>query len=789
MRSIGPLRRAAGCSRGVKAYEGDQRPRRSSFSILTLALTSVAGPALAQATAPAPVQGAAGPSVAAPTSGAAAVPAPSGAAIPEVIVTAEKRSTNLQRTPIAVTALNSATLNENQVRNLEDIQNIVPNFKMGDSQGVAQITIRGVGSSTFIPGSEGAVAVNLDEVYVSRNVAQLAGLFDVSDIEVLRGPQGTLYGRNATAGSVNITTGQPTASPSGYGRISFGNYGEVRLETAISGPVIDNRLTVRLAAFRETHDGYGRNTVTGTSVDDKDDYGLRGTIVAKPVEHVKATLIAEYTKEDDHSGAFHYLGSVGETGLAGSVGTPPLFQTLGGYAPSNVRDVANGLDTQFHLRTAAVTGILEYDRGPFSVKSITGYRDQKVFSAFDIDGGSTPNYLVFQGEPANQFSEELQGHYDTARVHVTAGAYYFHEKDDAFPLEAIVSTTILHGVTGINYPSSYFVDFGTFDANLITNAGAGFLQGTYQVTDELSLTAGVRYSAETKHEIQEDRIDPITPFTGSNTVPQGVDVPSKTFYSTTPKFGIQYQFTPKTLLYASYSKGFKSGGFDVTVTNPQPYRPEKLTDYEVGLKTTALDNRFRANISGFYYDYTDLQVLQLNGFTAQTENAATAHDYGMEGDFTFRVTPPLQLDATVALTHARYDSYVGPDPARPLLATVDVSGHALDNAPDYQATVGGQYTFELPRGRLTVRGQAEYSSRYYFSPANLNIISQSAYVKGDLFATYRPDANWEFTAYLKNVSDKTTRTSALAGTALVGSPVLGSLAPPRLVGGELQYKF
>ncbi len=352
----------------------------------------------------------------------------------EIIVTAEKRSTNLQQTPVSITALSGATLAQNQVRQLDDIQTLVPNFKMGEAQGIAQVTIRGIGSASFLPGTEGAAAVNLNDIYVSRNVAQQSALFDVSGIEVLRGPQGTLFGRNATAGAVDITTNLPTSELSGYTRVAAGNYGEARIEAAIGGPIIDDKLLFRVAVLRETNNGYGTNVVTGSDIDNKDAYAIRGTLIYKPTENFKATLFAEYYDENDHGAGFHYFGAAGLSGLPGASGTPPNFLLDGGYSAANVRDVASGINPEFALRTWAYTAILEWNNGgPFSLKSITGYRGQAANALYDLDGGYPLNVYYVQGEPAHQISQEVQAHYDTSRLHLTGGLYYFHEEDSADP--------------------------------------------------------------------------------------------------------------------------------------------------------------------------------------------------------------------------------------------------------------------------------------------------------------------------------------------------------------------
>jgi iron complex outermembrane receptor protein len=716
--------------------------------------------------------------------------------IETVVVTAEKRSTDLERTAMAITALNSESLDQHQVRDLRDLRSLVPNFQMGDAQGIAQITVRGIGSSAFLPGTEGAVAVNENEIYVSRNVAQQTGLFDVADIEVLRGPQGTLYGRNATAGAVNISTARPTDELSGYAKLNVGNYGEVRLDGAVGGPVDDDdTLLVRLAGFYERHDGYGTNLATHHDIDDKSAYGLRGTLVFKPDAHFTGTLIAEYYDENDRQGAFHYFGAAGLSGISGSLGFPPLFEVLGGAPPKNIRNIDNGIDPRFDLPTFSATGILDWTDGAFTIRSITGYRDQKPKFTYDLDGGAPLSLFEFEGEPAHQISEELQLHYDTDVLHLTGGAYYFNEHDDSSPAHIVGSTTLATLAFGIPYPTPGYLTIGNLDADFTTEAEAAFAQASYNLTPDLTATAGIRYSVEKKGISSRAGLDlglgglPLfPPYPGPN--PLGAPyATSKTFHSVTPKLGLQYQVDPTTMLYATYSQGFKSGGFDSGVIDPTAFKPEKLTDYEAGLKTTTLDDHLRLNLAGFYYDYSDLQVTQVVGLNVQTGNAATARDYGVEGELTYLATSALEFDASGAWTHARYRKYVGPDPALPLLPVADFSGNTLDNAPDWQATVAAQYTWQLLSGDLTARGEAEYTSRFYFSPGNERELSQGSFVKGNFYLTYDPDADWTVTAYVKNVANTTTKTSALVGTPLVFNPIEGSLAPPRLFGIEVNRRF
>ncbi|HJQ16457.1 MAG TPA: TonB-dependent receptor [Allosphingosinicella sp.] len=710
----------------------------------------------------------------------------------EIVVTAQKRSTNLQKTPISVTALNGEDLRKSQINLLPDIAQRVPNFKMGDFGGYTQITVRGIGISNFTPTAESAVATNANEVYISRTLAIGGGLYDVSAIEVLRGPQGTLYGRNATAGAVNITTTRPTNDLSGFVRATYGNYDDIRVEGAVGGGIVKDKILARVAGFREKRDGYGKNIITGNDIDDKDAYGVRGTLVLTPTSNLKATLIGEYYHDKNNGGAIHYLGAAGLTGIPGALGSPPFFIVLGGVTPSNPYDIANAIDPEFRLRTSSAIGIVEWSQGPFSLKSITGYRDQNADAAQDISAGQFLGGVSINGEEAHQFSQELQAHYDTSRVHLTGGLFYFKEHDDYTPATVYVSNLYLNFI-GVPAPVPGFTRLADIGGLLKTTAKAAFAEGTVNVTDKLSFTAGIRYSHERKHLFQRNAISFTEPFTGDITPPPAVSIPPKTFNATTPKLGIQYQATPDTLLYATFTKGFKSGGFDPG-TDPAfvalGFQPEKVTDYEAGIKTMLLDRRLRINLSGFYYDYTDLQVQQTRGFnTIVTTNAASARLYGAELEVSALVTQELMLEGNASWLHARYRKYQGSDSALPFAPVVVFDGNRLNNAPDFRAYLSASYRFDLPSGNVVLKAEGEYSTKYYFSPLNIRLMSQPAYAKANAYLTYTNNAGWSVSGFIRNITDKATVVAAQVISPLFGSPAVGAYAPPRTYGVALGYNF
>jgi iron complex outermembrane receptor protein len=584
----------------------------------------------------------------------------------------------------------------------------------------------------------------------------------------------------------------PTNDVSGYAKVIVGNYQDVDVEAAIGGALVNDVLLVRIAGFSESRGGYGTNIVTGNPVDDRHAQGVRGTVVFKPVSDFKVTLIAERYTESDNGAGYHYFGDAGLSGLPGALATPPTYQLFGGYVSTNPWDLAAGVDPKFELNTTTFTGVLDWDLEPFSFKSISGYRGQDSYERSPLtDSVNAVEYV--SGEPAYEFSEELQAHYESSQLHATAGVYYFSEKDHYAPASILLSGQYLNLIAPLPVarPPTESFDFLELGGLFETEAEAAFAQATYDIGAGFSATAGLRYSYEHKKLFQSYGVMVDEPYLGDSTArPPGVEVPAETYTSTTPKAGLQYQIDSKNMAYVTYSKGFKAGGFDTGTDPASEFQPEILTDYELGLKSTWLDNRLTTDVDTFFYNYKDLQVSQIIGNTTATNNAASAHVYGVEAEFRAAPIDPLAINGYLSWLHARYLNYLGADPARPLLTSnVDFSGNALNNAPDFSAHLSVQYTWSVYDGSLALRGEADYSSKYYFAPDNFALLRQGAYTKGDFFLTYTSAQRWYTTAFVRNVSDAATRVSALVNNGLTGNAVQGTYAPPRTFGLELGYRF
>lgn len=505
-------------------------------------------------------------------SGAAAsvaVGAPNAEGIPDIVVTAQKRSESLQKVPLAVTALSGATLQRSGITDLQGATSSIPSLNLGQQVGVAKISLRGIGLESLQPGAEGSIAFYVDGVFISRSIAALASFYDVDQVEVLRGPQGTLYGRNATGGAINIRSRAPTKDTTGYVNLTVGNYNRVVAEGAVSGTIVPGLITARVAFQTQDRDGYGRNIVTGNRIDDLNSRAVRGSIRITPSDRLTLDLVGDYYRQNDSSGGYHYLGGAGFT--APGVPFSPIAVTLGGRVPDKIRDIANNSDPLNRVNSWGVHGKLSYELTPeIEFTSLTAYRDLSYATKNDIDSTSAQVGNLYQGEQDWQFSQEVQLAGRSDRLNWLIGGFYFRENDRgqlAIPFD--------NRIVGIPAPNAFVR--GYYGGGYIkTDALAAFGQASYEILDHLRLTLGARYSTEKKTNRDESAFDVSTPYDPGAPIGETLATPpgaasivrDKRFNSFTPKVALDYQATRDVLLYASWSKGFKSGAYSLGSFTP-----------------------------------------------------------------------------------------------------------------------------------------------------------------------------------------------------------------------------
>lgn len=544
---------------------------------------------------------------------------------------------------------------------------------------------------------------------------------------------------------------------------------------------LSDKVAVRVAGQIQNHSGYGRNRLTGADVDDKHSQAVRGQLLFEPTERLTILIGADYYNQKDRSNTYHYFGPAGFTAAGDPV--TPTGLLLGGFdpGPRNVASVRNPSNSaEFWGARADISYELTDN---LTLRSLSAYRSSDFVVESDLNPIGVNLFPIDFGETSGEYSQELQLNLDTDSHKLVVGAFYMHENIDGF----IRGPLNLRAVGG----PDLFVQGFYSGGRLKTDAAAVFAQDSYSVTDRLRLTLGARYSWEKKRVADQSDFNFDDLYDPANGPRGQVHRADKNFNAFTPKIGVDFDIADKTMVYASYSKGFKAGTFNLGSAGPA-LDPEKVDAYEIGLKSTLLDGHLRANISGFYYDYSDLQVGKVQGQLLVLENAAAAEIYGIEGEFTLEPVRDLIVGVNASWLHARFKRYVTADQARPRgdgstrdengVPAFDLAGNALPQAPNYTIDLSAQYSFDVPGGALTIRGESFWSDRVFFSPFNLNYMSQPAYDVQNAYVTYRTDSGLRLTGFIRNIGNETIRASGQVATTLLGSPVLGFVKPPRTYG-------
>lgn len=709
----------------------------------------------------------------------------------EIVVTALKREQSLTDVGEAVSVLTAADLRARGVDDLENLQFQIPGLNVGQQLGAARIAIRGVGLDNINPGAEGSIAFHSDGIFYSRPAAALGTFFDVERIEVLRGPQGTLYGRNATGGSVNIISRKPTAEPSGYLTVARGNYDSFMAEGALSSALIGDSVLGRLAVKAVERGGYGHNLVTGNPIDDSSTRAVRGQLQFVASEQWSALLRAEYFRANDHDYGYHFINP-----FFADDGTTlkPLGPEFGGVIPSNPRDVANNTDPKNHRDRTTLSLEIEGKWGAMRVTALTGYQESSFLTQSDLDVSSALLAPLAQSEDASQISQELRFSFVDERWNALAGAYYFQERVDGFFDVAL--NNALFSIEPAYLSEGYFAG-GRID----TKAYAVFGEAQRLVGDRTRITLGARYSYETKRGEDRFRFDVVTPDVPGpgRAEPPILARPADDFSAFTPRLALEYQLGERELVYASASRGFKAGAINLGGLQP-PVRPERVWAYEAGLRADTFDRRLRTGIAGFYYDYTDLQVGQVRNSVVVLENAATARIYGLEAEITAAPTKHVRFNMVGSWLHARYTDFITQDQARPGRGNVidpatgqrafQLAGNQLVQAPEFSLNIGAQYEWTTRVGNLSVRAEVVWMDDIYYTPFNLPSALQPAHTKENAFVNWMSrQGTWSGQLFVRNIDNGRDLSNVFVSSTLVGSSIIGSYEEPRTFGARLTYHF
>ena len=573
------------------------------------------------------------PAVQAPGAPAIAPAVDSSSQLQEVVVTAQRRSERLQQVPIAVTAVTAAELVASGVTDTTRLNTVAPGLNLRSSFGSLLPSIRGVGTSSNVV--ENPVGFYVDGVYYPNQRDALRDLLDISQVAVLKGPQGTLFGRNSTAGVIQITTRAPTQDFHGDASAELDNYETGKATVYVTGGITD-RLAGSLAAEYLTQgEGWGHDYGTGAdSYKLEHQWALRGKLLFKPREGTEMTLILDY--QDRLIRGSSYQPAPGTQFSYPGVG--PL---------ENQYDTYSGVNSQNAFRGGGVSLNIEQQLPFAKLVSITSYRRGVGQTRFDDSGVKTP-YFIFDSSdnPNEDYTQEIQLVSPKAKFNWVTGVYYFHSS-----LATLPTTREFSGFLA-PLPTSAFQTntFGTEVAESV----APFAQADYEILPQTKLTFGARYTYEDRNfngrlvANLKNGAMPVTTRTGDIRI-----------YKTTVRAALDHQFTDNILGYLSYNTGIKSGGFNVlNITNPA-YLPEELTAYEAGLKTEFFDKRARINLAGFYYDYNNIQVIQFTNGVQSIVNGAGAEVYGLDVDYAYEITRGLRVSGGFEVEHAEFTSFPG----------------------------------------------------------------------------------------------------------------------------------
>ncbi|MHA3791760.1 TonB-dependent receptor [Sphingomonas sp. YL-JM2C] len=713
---------------------------------------------------------------AASEAGRAADDAASSGTTGDIVVTALRRETTLQKTPAAVAAISGEELQARGISDIQDLATAVPSVSFGQTIGQAHIAVRGIGSDVVTAGQDPRVAFYQDGVYIARPGAQLGGMFDVDRVEVLKGPQGTLYGRNATGGAVSVVSRKPTDTLEGYVRAGYGNYNAVTLDGAISGPLAET-LTARIAGHFEHRDGYGKNLVTGKDIDDKREVALRGAIAWRPSDRLELLTTVDYFRESDNAFGLHYFNQ-------GNPNVPVLGLKLGGLAARNSRDIYSDVDPKARTRSWGITEEISFDADWAKLRSITSYRKFKGFYLTDIDGTSVQLAYDKLFENAKQFSQEVQLDGEVDRFAWLVGALYFHEKNDGAGSEIPINSVVAGGPFSLRQA---FLSIG----DLKTESFSAYARVTFDATDWLKLTAGGRYNWEKKSisdVFQFDFSRPYVPGAPIIPIPPFPRSTSDSFSGFTPSATAELRLSPSVFAYFTYSQGFKSGGYNIGVAQAA-FRPEKIKSYEAGVKTTTFDGRLKANLIGFHYDYSNLQVSQVRGQSTLVENAAAAKVDGIEAELIAEPVRGFSFGGNLSYLDAKYKDFLSIDPINVAAGPQDLSGNRLTQAPKISYALFAQGKWDVGDYTLTLRGDYNRIGLQYFTPFNNPIVAQDGYGVGSALARVESEAGWSVEAYVRNIGNTKAIAQTYVSSGMFGFPVLGALIPPRTYGLTLGYKL
>jgi iron complex outermembrane receptor protein len=757
------------------------------------------------------------------------------AAIAPIIVTARRRAEDLQEVPVAISVVQGSELDRAYTVNTQGLTNLVPtlNYSSANPRNTS-FTIRGLGSSVVAvsqanDGLEPGVGFYVDQVYHARPATAAFDFTDIDRVEVLRGPQGTLFGKNTTAGAINITTRTPTFTPEATEELSYGEHNWLQAKASGSLPLIADKLALRVSGLITRRDGVLTNVrYGGHKQNDIGNQAVRGQLLFKPSDAFQLRVIADYSNFDNECCTQVFL-RVG-TSLRPAARQYPALAAGLNYAPpsTNPYDRLTDIDAALGVQTneGGVSAIADWDLGPATITSVSAWRFWNWDAANDRDYIGVPIQLT-QHIPSrqDQFSQELRvaSNGDVPLSYV-AGLYYFHQKITGEPISIYGPAGaywLIGPTTGANntpVPANLLDGYGQDGHTAFTtDSYAAFAELNYKLTDRLKVTGGLRYTHEDKHgdystfnfggpvltgtpaQIQALRNAQLSVLRGQTYTAEDHDG------SLSGRANLAYQVTDKVMAYASFARGYKSGGINMSglpldaqnnpVLSTAVVKPERNTTYELGVKTQLLDNRVNFNLTGFYTKVHDFQAtivdssqtVALRGYLSNIPEVVVK---GVEVDAIVRPVEGLSVRGNLAYAHGEYTDYpAGPCPLElqgTATTACNLTGKPLVGLPRWVETLSADYAAPIvPGGSLVFHADTNWRSSYYGDPSLSKYTLIDGYNLTNASVGYRSEHGWEIDVFARNLfkADYIQNLTIQAGNSGL---ILGTPSDPRVIGVTLR---
>jgi iron complex outermembrane receptor protein len=702
---------------------------------------------------------------------ASASPAADSSQLGDIVVTAQHRTENLRQVPIAINVVSADALKNAGIGDTSALVEAVPSLNFTRSGPSGIFVIRGVSTPNGAAGEEGSTAVYVDDVYMPDLASTINNFNNIKSVEVLNGPQGTLFGRNATGGVIRVMTKDPSTDHVVFdGQAGYGNYQTITGQAYVSSPINDTTAIDLAFTGQNQGKGFGYDSTLHSDVRTDDHWGVRSKLVAHPAANLKVTLAGDYYQTDDTTSVYVFPVVIAPA-------------TLVATGPTASQDSPAGFPSSISIRAWGVHATEELALGFANLTSITSYRKLDNHAFFDIDGAAADVFHLFYTSGSRTFQQELRlASKTTEPLSWQVGAFYLHG--------TAINDQGQRGLAfALNPPAKGGPLLGqNIYGKATTDSISAFGEATYALTPSTHLTGGIRYTSDQR------KLDPasnVTTLRADSSVLVVVTQahPSATFNQVTFRAALRQDLTDNIDVYASVNKGFKAGEFNLQAPGDAPVKPETIMAYEGGLKGDFLDRHLRLSLAGYHYDIKNYQIRTTIGTVTALQNATSVKIDGADINAEALLTSQLHLNVGASWLNARFGQFGGPGTNTtapgyyPASDPGNATGHQTPLAPHFTLNVGGTYTVPLGDAReLRLTAAMTHKSSYAFEADN--VLRQPGYNSVNASAEFKLNEHFSIEGWIHNIGNvnyNVEMTTAVGQTALA--------APPRTYGVNVKANF